>query len=76
MQDLGEDGIDPDQDVIDAAWITELRHRIDDIESGRVELLDIEESHAQLRAERQRLVVQSKAHTSYPGSERVDPNPA
>jgi hypothetical protein len=40
-----------DQAEIDAAWRSELRRRIDDIESGKVELLDVDESHAQLRAE-------------------------
>lgn len=40
-----------DQDEVDAAWRVELRRRIDDIESGKVELLDVDESHAQLRAE-------------------------
>ncbi len=51
LQDLDTDGTERDQSEIDAAWRTELRRRIDDIESGKVELLDIEESHAQLRAE-------------------------
>lgn len=40
-----------DQAEVDAAWRAELRRRIDDIESGKVELLDVDESHAQLRAE-------------------------
>jgi len=40
-----------DQAEVDAAWRVELRRRIDDIESGKVELLDVDESHAQLRAE-------------------------
>lgn len=40
-----------DQDTIDAAWRIELRRRIDDIESGKVKLLDVDKSHAQLRAE-------------------------
>lgn len=39
------------QPDVDAAWHAELRRRINDIESGDVELLDVEESHAQLRAE-------------------------
>lgn len=42
---------DDEQAEVDAAWRTELRRRIDDIESGKVELLDVDESHAQLRAE-------------------------
>ncbi|GAB3049744.1 addiction module protein [Sediminivirga luteola] len=47
------DGQDADvaQDEIDAAWRAELRRRIDDVESGEAELLDVDESHAQLRAE-------------------------
>lgn len=40
-----------DQAEVDAAWRSELRRRIDDIESGKVELLDAAEVHAQLRAE-------------------------
>lgn len=38
-------------DGVDVAWRTEVRRRIDDIESGKVEPLDLEEPHAQLRAE-------------------------
>ncbi|MEE6289253.1 addiction module protein [Georgenia sp. MJ173] len=45
------DTTDVDQNEVDAAWRTELRRRLDDIESGKVELLDVDESHAQLRAE-------------------------
>jgi hypothetical protein len=40
-----------DQAEVDAAWRSELRRRIDDVQSGKVELLDVEESHARLRAE-------------------------
>lgn len=40
-----------DQGEVDAAWRDELRRRIDDIESGTVELLDLDEVHAQIRAE-------------------------
>ena len=36
---------------LDMAWRSELRRRACDIESGTVELLDVDESHAQLRAE-------------------------
>lgn len=39
------------QAEVDAAWRSELLRRIDDMESGKVELLDVDESHAQLRAE-------------------------
>lgn len=46
-----DDQADSDQAEVDAAWRSELRRRIDDIESGKVELLDVDESHARLRAE-------------------------
>jgi hypothetical protein len=36
---------------VDAAWRAELHARIDGVESGNVELLDVEASHAQTRAE-------------------------
>lgn len=39
-----------EQAEVDAAWRSELRRRIDDIESGKVELLDADEVHAQIRA--------------------------
>lgn len=42
---------DVDQDEIAEAWRDELSRRIADIEDGKVQLLDFEESHAQLRAE-------------------------
>lgn len=41
---------DDEQAEVDAAWRSELRRRIDDIESGKVELLDADEVHAQIRA--------------------------
>lgn len=40
-----------DQNAVDAAWRAELRARVDGVESGNVELLDVEASHAQMRAE-------------------------
>ncbi len=43
--------VDTDQAEVDAAWRLELHRRIADIESGKVELLDVDESHAQLRPE-------------------------
>ncbi len=46
-----DDHVTDDQAEVDAAWRSELRRRIDDIESGKVELLDAAEVHAQLRAE-------------------------
>ncbi|NMD45988.1 MAG: addiction module protein [Propionibacterium sp.] len=39
-----------DQVEVNTAWRHELRRRVDEIESGTVELLDVDESHAQLRA--------------------------
>ena len=48
---LAADDASTDQDEVDAAWRSELRRRIDDIESGHVELLDVDGSHAQPRAE-------------------------
>lgn len=46
-----DDQAGSDQADVDAAWRSELRRRIDDIESDKVKLLDVVESHAQLRAE-------------------------
>jgi hypothetical protein len=40
-----------DRAEVDMAWRSELRRRACDIESGTVELLEVDESHAQLRAE-------------------------
>lgn len=52
IQSLESDSsTEDDQAEVDAAWRSELRRRIDDIEGGKVELLDADESHAQLRAE-------------------------
>jgi putative addiction module component (TIGR02574 family) len=51
LQSLDSDSSDVDQDAVDAAWRDELRRRIDEIESGKVELLDLDEVHAQIRAE-------------------------
>lgn len=39
-----------DQAEVDTAWRSEIRRRIDDIESGKVELLDVDEVHVQIRA--------------------------
>ena len=46
LQQISADG----QAEVDAAWRSELRRRIDDIESGKVELLDADEVHTQIRA--------------------------
>ncbi|MDR1442531.1 MAG: addiction module protein [Bifidobacteriaceae bacterium] len=51
LRSLDADDANVDQAEVDAAWRTELHSRIDDIDSGKVELLDVNESHAQLRAE-------------------------
>ena len=39
------------QAEVEAAWRDELSKRIDDIRSGAVELLDLDESHRQIRAQ-------------------------
>ena len=51
LQSLDTEDAQVDQAEVDAAWRGELRRRIDDIESGKVELLDADEVHAQIRAE-------------------------
>ncbi len=38
------------QDEIDAAWRDELSRRIDDIESGKVEMVPLDEAFARIRA--------------------------
>ena len=45
-----DDHMVEDQAESDAAWRSEPRCCIDDIESGKVELLDAGEVHAQIRA--------------------------
>lgn len=40
-----------DQDEVDAAWSAEIDRRVDEIVSGKAQLHDVDESHAQLRAE-------------------------
>lgn len=45
-----DDGTSVPSDI-DEAWRLELEQRIEEIESGAVELLDAGESHSQLRAE-------------------------
>jgi hypothetical protein len=51
LRSFEAEDVNTDQTEIDEAWRGELRRRLDDIESGKVELLDVDESHAQLRAE-------------------------
>lgn len=48
---LDTDDSTVDQAKVDAAWRAELRRRLDDIDSGKAELLNVDESHAQLRTE-------------------------
>lgn len=40
-----------DQAEVDAAWRSELRRRIDEVERGEVDMLDADEVHARVRAE-------------------------
>ncbi|NLO72469.1 MAG: addiction module protein [Porphyromonadaceae bacterium] len=51
LRSLENEQVDVAQPEIDSAWHDELRRRIDAIESGNVQLLDVDASHAQLRAE-------------------------
>jgi len=51
LQSLDAEEKQGEQGEVDAAWRDELRRRIDDIENGKVELLDADEVHAQIRAE-------------------------
>ncbi|MBL5972451.1 MAG: addiction module protein [Candidatus Leucobacter sulfamidivorax] len=46
-----ENSIEHDHAEVDAAWRSELRQRIDDIENGKVELLDTDEVFASIRAD-------------------------
>lgn len=50
LQQISAEEQAEEQAEVDAAWRSELRRRIDDIESGKVELLDADEVHAQIRA--------------------------
>ena len=47
---LDEDTAEGDQQAIDAAWRAEFRRRIDDIESGNVQLVSHEETVSLARA--------------------------
>lgn len=51
LQSLDPEPTEVDQESVDARWLSELRQRMDAVESGAVELLDVDESHARLRAE-------------------------
>lgn len=68
-----DDAVDEEQAGVDAAWRAELRRRIDGIESGKVDLLDADESHAQLRAE---LAARRKRDWSRANTPRPSPNSA
>lgn len=50
IQALDHGDSEASQDEIDAAWRDELNKRIDDIESGQVEAIPLEESFARARA--------------------------
>lgn len=47
---LDGDATEGDQPSVDAAWRAEFRRRINDIDSGRLELVSHEETVAQARA--------------------------
>ena len=51
IQSLDDDLVERSQDEVDAAWRSELRSRINEIESGEVELLNSSEVFKQHRAE-------------------------
>lgn len=51
LRSLEPEKADTDRCEVDAAWRSELRRRIDDVESGKVELLDVDSSHAELRGQ-------------------------
>lgn len=50
IQALDEDNLNDPQDDVDAVWREELRKRIDEIESGQVELLTGEKVDARVSA--------------------------
>lgn len=47
-----DEGDDVDEAEVAAAWQTEIRRRVDDYLSGNRNTVDVEESHAQIRASR------------------------
>jgi hypothetical protein len=47
---LDDDATEVDQAHVDAAWRVEFRRRVDNIESGKVQLVDHEETVAHARA--------------------------
>ena len=50
IQMLDSGDTNASQDEIDVAWRDELAHRIDEIQSGKVETVPLDESFARLRA--------------------------
>ncbi|WIY81943.1 addiction module protein [Propionimicrobium sp. PCR01-08-3] len=50
IQALDQDGETASQEEVDAAWRNELAKRIDDIQSGNVETIPLEEAFASARA--------------------------
>ena len=42
--------IDSSRAAIDAAWCKEIERRLENIRTGRVQMLDMDEAHAQIRA--------------------------
>ena len=47
---ISMDGSDVATAAIDAAWCEEIERRVNDIRTGRVQMLDMDEAHAQIRA--------------------------
>ena len=47
---VSTDGTDVATAEIDAAWCEEIERRVNDIRTGRAQMLDMDESHAQIRA--------------------------
>lgn len=50
LQSLDTDAVSESQAEVDAAWRSELRRRIDDIESGKAQLLSVDEVFAEVDA--------------------------
>ena len=50
LQSLDTDAVSESQAEVDAAWRSELRRRIDDIEIGKAQLLSVDEVFAEVDA--------------------------
>ncbi|QIM15977.1 addiction module protein [Leucobacter insecticola] len=50
LQSLDPEPVEHDEVEIEAAWRSELRGRVAEVEGGEVELLDLDESLARIRA--------------------------